>query len=59
MENCFGYGKSGYKVTDFPNVKVEDQGSGQAQESGCNDAPKKNHFYALRSRGEQDTLLFL
>ena len=31
------------------------KGSGQAQESGSNVDPKKNLFYALRSRGEQET----
>ena len=30
-------------------------GSGQAQASCSNEAPKKNFFYALRSRGEQET----
>ncbi|XP_069150279.1 uncharacterized protein [Solanum lycopersicum] len=54
-DNCFGYGKSGHKVRDFPNVRAQDKGSGQAQSSGSNEAPKKNHFYALRSRGEQET----
>ena len=28
---------------------------GKDQASGSNESPKKNHFYALRSRGEQDT----
>ena len=31
------------------------KGSGQAQASGSSDAPKKNHFYALRSRDEKET----
>ena len=34
-------------------MKGQHKGSGQA--SDCNSAPKKNHFYALRSRGEQET----
>ncbi|XP_069150244.1 uncharacterized protein [Solanum lycopersicum] len=48
-DNCFGCGKSGYKIRDHPNVKDQDKYSGQA--SGCNDATKKNLFYALRPRG--------
>ena len=33
----------------------QDKGSDKAQASGLNDAPKKNRFYALRSRGGQET----
>ena len=54
-DNCFGCGKSGHKVMDCPNMRGQDKGSGQAQSSNSNEAPKKNHFYALRSRGEQET----
>ena len=50
MDNCFGFGKSGHKVRDRPNVKGQDKGSGQVSASNV-DAPKKNHFYALLSRG--------
>ena len=50
--NCFGWGKSVHKVREFPNVRIQDKGSGQAQASGSNEEPKKNCFYALRSRGE-------
>ena len=48
MENCFGCGKSGPKVRDCPNVKIQEKGSVQDQASGpsCN-APKMNQFYAL------------
>ena len=53
MDNCFGCGKSGYKVRYCPNIKEQYKEIGQA--SGSNDSPKKNHFYALRSRGEQQT----
>ena len=44
-------------VRDFPNVKRQDKGSGQDHASGSNvDAPKKNHFYALRSSVEKEVL---
>ena len=51
----FCCGKSGHKVIDCPNVRIQDKGSGQAQPSGFNKAPKKNRFYTFRSRGGQDT----
>ena len=48
--------KSLHKVWDCPNLNGQDNSSSQAQESGSNvDAFKKYHFYALRSRGEQET----
>ena len=53
--NCFRCGKSGHKIRDCPNLKITDKGRGQAQETGSSDAPKKNHFYDLRSRGEKET----
>ena len=52
MDNCFSCGKSGHKMRDYSNMKSQDKGSGQAQASGSNEEPKKNCFYALRSRGE-------
>ena len=55
MDNFFGCGKSGYKVRDCPNVRGQDKGSGQAQASGSSDSPKKNRFYALRSRDVEET----
>ena len=53
-DNFFGYGKSGNKVRDFPNMMGQDKGSGK--ESSSNEAPKKNHFYALYCRGERELL---
>ena len=50
--NCFSCGKSDQKIRDCPILKSQDKGSGQAQASGSNEEPKKNCFYALRSRGE-------
>ena len=56
MDNCFGCGKSCHKVKDFPNVKEQYKGSGQAQASGSNvDDPRNNCFYSLRLRGEQES----
>ena len=54
-DDFFGCGKSRHKVRDCSNVRDQDKGSGQTQESGSNEAPKKYRFYALRSRGEQET----
>ena len=42
-------------MRDFPNLKIQVKGIGQAQESGSSNAPKKNRFYAFRSRGKQET----
>ena len=42
-------------MRDCQNLKSQDKCSGQAQASGSSDSPKKNRFYALRSRAEQDT----
>ncbi|XP_069143408.1 uncharacterized protein [Solanum lycopersicum] len=53
-DNCFGWGKSVHKVREFPNVRIQDKGSGQAQASGSTKAPKKNRFYAVCCRGEQE-----
>lgn len=37
-------------------MKRQEKGSGKAQASGSNvDALRKNHFYALRSKGEQES----
>ena len=52
-ENFFGCGKSCHKVTDFPNLKGQEKGSVQASCSSVEN-PKKNRFYALRSKGEQE-----
>lgn len=41
-------------MRDCPNAKVKEK-SGKA--SGSSDAPKKNLFYDLRTRGEQETSL--
>ena len=51
MGNFFGCGKSGQKVTNCPNCKGQDK----CAQSQASVSPKKNHFYALLSRGEQET----
>ena len=52
MKNCFGCGKSSHLVRDYPMAKTQGRESNQAQTSGLNsDAPKKNHYYTLKSRG--------
>ncbi|XP_069148214.1 uncharacterized protein [Solanum lycopersicum] len=53
--NYFSCGKSGHKMRFCPNLKSQNKSSGQAQASDSSDAPKKNHFYALRYRLEQET----
>ena len=40
-------------MRDCTNLEGQYKGSGQAQASGSSDAPKKNRFYALRSKGEK------
>ena len=55
MDNFFSCGKSGHKIRYCLNMKSKDNGSNQAQASGSSDAPNKNRFYALRSRGERET----
>ena len=55
-DNCFGSGKSGHKVRDFPNLKGQVEGRGKTQDSSSNvDPPKKNHYYALSSRGKKES----
>ena len=56
MGNCFSCGKEGQKVRYCPNVNGKDKSCGKSQASGSNvDATRKNHFYILRSRGEQES----
>ena len=42
-------------MRDSSNMKSQEKGSGKAQPSCSSDSPKKNCFYALRSRGDQET----
>ena len=54
-DKCFSFGKSGYKIKDWANVKFQAKGGGQAQASGSSDAPKKNRFYSFLSMGDKET----
>ena len=50
--NFFGYEKGGHKVRDFPMHKAREKESNHEQASGpSSDAPNKNHYYALLSKG--------
>ena len=45
-------------VKDCPNVRSHVKGNIQAQSSGPNsEFPKRNSFYALKTRGEQESSL--
>ena len=58
MDNCFSCGKHGHMVRDCPMTKTQQRESNQEQASGHNyNAPKKNCFYALKSRGDQEDSL--
>ncbi|KAH0709204.1 hypothetical protein KY284_010631 [Solanum tuberosum] len=54
--NCYGCGKSGHMRRDCPMLKAQGRENAQAQASGPSpDAPMKNRFYALQSRGDQES----
>ena len=48
---CFGCGKIGHEVRDCSNAKGQEKGG---KPSGSSDAPKKNRFYDLRTRDDQE-----
>nr|XP_019069806.1 uncharacterized protein LOC109120449 [Solanum lycopersicum] len=53
---CYGCGKGGHMVKDCPNVISQVKGNGQSQPSGPSSvAQKRNCFYALKARGEQES----
>ncbi|XP_049394626.1 uncharacterized protein LOC125858887 [Solanum stenotomum] len=56
MDDCFSCGNNGHKMKDCPMFAVKGREGKQATPngSGSND-PKKNHFYALQARGEQES----
>ena len=52
--NFFGCGNDGHKVRNCPTIAArEKQGKQVTSSVTGNDAPKKNHFYALRARGSK------
>ncbi|XP_049345496.1 uncharacterized protein LOC125810024 [Solanum verrucosum] len=55
-DDCYGCGKSGYTMRDFPMLMAKGREGKQAPPSGSNsNASKQNHFYALQSRGDQES----
>ena len=51
--NFYICGNNVHMKMDFPMLKDQGRKNAQTQESGLNsDAPKKNCFYALQSRGD-------
>ena len=54
-ENCFSCVKGVHKVRYCPTIKAKGKESNQGQTSSPNfDDPKKNRFYNLHSRGEEN-----
>ena len=52
MGNCLSCGKDGHKVKYCPMIKARGNKGNQDQASGHSlDALKRNHFFALRSKG--------
>ncbi|KAH0661387.1 hypothetical protein KY284_026318 [Solanum tuberosum] len=55
-DGCYGCGKSGHKIRDFPVITDKGREGKLATPSGSGShAPKQNHFYALQTRGEQES----
>ncbi|KAH0773627.1 hypothetical protein KY290_010764 [Solanum tuberosum] len=55
MGVCYGCGKSGHQLKDFPTRTAKGREGNQAPPSSSNaDAPKKNLFYALQTRSDQE-----
>ena len=58
MNSFYGCGKGGHMVKDCPNVRGQVKGSSKTELSGPrSEAPKRNSFYALKTRGEQESSL--
>jgi len=53
---CYSCSKSSLKKMYFLMLKAQGKENSQTQAIGMNfDAPKKNHLYALQSRGNQES----
>ena len=53
--NCYSCGKSGHIKIDFPMMRTQGRENSQAQAGAPNPyTPKKNHFYSLQSRSDQE-----
>ena len=51
----YGCGKGGHFAKDYTNVRIIGKENGQTQLSGpSSEDPKRNHFYSLKARGEQE-----
>lgn len=49
---CFGCGKYGHKVRDFPRIALKKEGKKIEPSCQKEDAPTMRRFYALRTRGK-------
>ncbi|XP_015087151.1 uncharacterized protein LOC107030364 [Solanum pennellii] len=53
--NCYSCGKSGHIKIDCPMMRIQGRANSQDQESAPNPyTPKKNRFYALQYRSDQE-----
>ncbi|XP_049352803.1 uncharacterized protein LOC125817312 [Solanum verrucosum] len=49
-DECFGCGKKGHKMRDWPTLSAKGKETNQAPHGGPDpNAPKRNHFYVLQS----------
>ncbi|XP_049410597.1 uncharacterized protein LOC125873787 [Solanum stenotomum] len=54
-DDCFGCGKSGHKIRDYPSLTAKGRDGRQVQSSGFgSSAPKQYMFYALQIRKDHE-----